>query len=611
VPNVSTMASNSNFAWQVQSTQITSIKTNPVASVLPLTEAERVAKNHVHIRTSAQLVENRVTQQLPVPQAKTEIPAQSSQLESVSQTPIKFQVLAKYLEKYPKKKDRSTLLSGFAHGFRLCYSGIRRPREAPCLKTALDNVDVVKIKLRKELDLGRIVGPFRHRPLKNLQCSPLGLVPKKQPGEFRLIHHLSYPQGQSINDFIDERLCRVKYASFDEAVDMVAKLNLAGPVFMAKLDIKSAFRILPVNPLDFELLGFKFLGQYYVDRCLPMGCSISCRLFEMFSTFLEYVIKSQTGVQTISHFLDDYILSSRSREGCQLLMQNFLGICDELGVPIAHEKTEGPLQVITYLGLEIDTIRREVRVPRDKLEKAMGMIDQALAAKKMTLEQLQSLIGSLSFLCKAVSPGRAFLRRLINLTWGIRKAHHKVRINAEAKRDLSMWKTFLSDFNGVTFWQVQEWVWSDEIQLFTDSAGAIGFGVYYQGQWTQGKWPAWVLDMDLSIAALELFPIYVALKIWGNELASSRVHFKSDNEATVYILNKKTSPCVTIMKMVREIVLICLRLSISLKASHISGRNNCLADYLSRFQMAAFYKAAPAASKSGVELPAAIWNVLK
>ena len=503
------------------------------------------------------------------------------------------------------------LLNGFMHGFSLQYEGERFARDSPCLKSALENPIIVKEKLRKEINLGRVVGPFTTRPLPNLQCSPLGLIPKKQPGEFRLIHHLSFPEGASINDSIDEKVCRVKYASFDDALSIVAQLRLSGDVFMAKLDIKSAFRLLPVNPLDFELLGFKFDGSYYVDRCLPMGCAISCRLFEMFSTFLEFVFKTKTGVQSISHYLDDYIMCFNSRDRCSLAMQQFQDVCNELGVPLASEKTEGPVQAITYLGLEIDAKQGQVRIPHDKLVKTRVLIDKALSSTKMTLCQIQSLIGSLSFLCKAISPGRTFLRRLINLTSGINRSYHRVRITRGAKQDLEMWRTFLSEFNGVTFFQVQEWVESFALQLYTDSAGSIGFGVYFQGKWTQGKWPEWVLKMNLSIAALELFPIYVAIKIWGRELANRRVHFRSDNIATVAILNKKTSPCPTIMKMVRDIVLSCLLLNISLKATYIEGRNNCIADYLSRFQMVDFYRVAPTAARSGVRLPDNIWTVLE
>lgn len=76
--------------------------------------------------------------------------------------------------------------------------------------------------------------------------SPLGLVPKKDPGQFRLIHHLSYPEGCSVNDGIDPAFCRVVYASFDTALKWVRR---CGPgALMAKTDIESAFRLLPLHP---------------------------------------------------------------------------------------------------------------------------------------------------------------------------------------------------------------------------------------------------------------------------------------------------------------------------------------------------------------------------
>ena len=50
--------------------------------------------------------------------------------------------------------------------------------------------------------------------------------------------------------------------------------------FLAKVDIESAFRIIPVSPLDSPLLGFQWDGKYYMDAVLPMGCSSSCAIFE-------------------------------------------------------------------------------------------------------------------------------------------------------------------------------------------------------------------------------------------------------------------------------------------------------------------------------------------
>ena len=69
--------------------------------------------------------------------------------------------------------------------------------------------------------MGRLVGPFESPPFKNLQVSPIGVVPKKEQGQYRLIHHFSYPDAQSINDFIPEDAKRVMYASVDDAVRLI------------------------------------------------------------------------------------------------------------------------------------------------------------------------------------------------------------------------------------------------------------------------------------------------------------------------------------------------------------------------------------------------------
>ena len=123
-------------------------------------------------------------------------------------------------------------------------------RDSGCLQSAAQCPQVVREKLVKEIGLGRIAGPFSARPLPQLQCSPIGLVPKQDPGTYHLIHHLSYLVGCSVNDFIERDKCVVHYASFDSAVDLVMKVG--NGVWLAKSDIKSAFRLLPVHPADYE-----------------------------------------------------------------------------------------------------------------------------------------------------------------------------------------------------------------------------------------------------------------------------------------------------------------------------------------------------------------------
>lgn len=70
----------------------------------------------------------------------------------------------------------------------------------------------------------------------------------------------------------------MQYTSFDRVLDMVA--SLGKNALLAKMDVLSAFRLLIIHPDDFELFGFKFKDHYFFDKCLSMGCSASCALFE-------------------------------------------------------------------------------------------------------------------------------------------------------------------------------------------------------------------------------------------------------------------------------------------------------------------------------------------
>ena len=120
-----------------------------------------------------------------------------------------------------------------------------------------------------------------------------------------MIHHLSYPAGESINDYINPVLTYVQYTSFDEAVNMIQRLGQHCKLF--KIDIKNAFRLIPVRPADFELLGFKHNNHYYFDKVLPFGSSISPNTWESFSTLLECCVKNRMTSGDLLYYLDDFL----------------------------------------------------------------------------------------------------------------------------------------------------------------------------------------------------------------------------------------------------------------------------------------------------------------
>lgn len=287
--------------------------------------------------------------------------------------------------------------------------------------------------------------------------------------------------------------------------------------------------------------------------------------------------------------------------------RSFQNTCKKLGVPLSPEKEVGPVTKITYLGLEIDSENLVISIPHDKLSKIKEKVKQALKNEFITLKDLQSLIGSLSFVCKAISPGRAFLRRLIDITCGKRKPKQKFSLPRDAKCDLEMWLLFLERHNGVSIIPDLMWLGESDVQLFTDASGTIGFGGYFKGQWFQGKWPD--NKKDRSIAWLEFFPIVVSVVLWGDKLKGKRIILRSDNKPVVAIINKQSSKCPHIMKLLRFFILQCLKSNVAFCAKHIPGKLNNKADALSRFQMERFRQIAPEAAGTGTPVPQFLWTI--
>ena len=269
-------------------------------------------------------------------------------------TPVKVDRLNFFLTGFHPPL-RQFLVNGFSYGFRVGFVGNRRAFQSPNLKSALEQPQAVRSKLLKELEAGRIRGPFSHPPFPEFICSPLGIVPKKVPSEFRLIQHLSYPCGSSVNDHIPEETSSVRYASISEAITVIKTLG-AG-CFMAKTDIKSAFRIIPIHPSDFPLLGMKLDNQFYYDVCLPMGLSSSFAIFGAFSSSLEWISVHRLGASCVLNILDDFLFIAKTETKCRTDLSNFLRLCVYLGVLIAQEKTVGPSQVIQFAGITLDSVR--------------------------------------------------------------------------------------------------------------------------------------------------------------------------------------------------------------------------------------------------------------
>ena len=120
----------------------------------------------------------------------------------------------KVLETHPDYEFRAYILNGIRNGFRIGFDrSIACHPAATNMKSALENAEVVREYLSKEISLGRIIGPVGQEAIPpGTQVSPFGVIPKSsQPGKWRLIVDLSSPEGASVNVGINQELCSMTY----------------------------------------------------------------------------------------------------------------------------------------------------------------------------------------------------------------------------------------------------------------------------------------------------------------------------------------------------------------------------------------------------------------
>ena len=209
------------------------------------------------------------------------------------------------------------ILDGLESGFRVGFDY----RTAECAKargnmtSVCEDKDMISAYLNEECLLGRVMGPLDPCAFPSIHCSLIGLVPEGSTGKWRLIVDLSSPHDRSVNDGIDPALCSLEYVTVDIVADVVAGLPGSS---LSKIDVRSAYRTVPVHPEDRWLLGMLWEGQLFVDTVLPFGLRSAPKLFTAVADAVEWIAKLR-GIQPLFHYLDDFLLVSSSATGAAQL----------------------------------------------------------------------------------------------------------------------------------------------------------------------------------------------------------------------------------------------------------------------------------------------------
>ena len=188
------------------------------------------------------------------------------------QTPLKIAEWERSLRQHPDRNFCDYLLRGLAEGFNIgfWYNSCSCHWARSNMKSATENSKVIDDYQAREVEAGRVISPLEHQSMPVVHINHFGVIPKNhQPGRWRLIVDLSPPSGFSVNDGIEPEVCSLKYTSVDEAVKVILSLGQGAQI--AKVDIESSYRVIPVYPTDQLLLGMKWKEKTYVDAALLFG----------------------------------------------------------------------------------------------------------------------------------------------------------------------------------------------------------------------------------------------------------------------------------------------------------------------------------------------------
>ena len=297
-------------------------------------------------------------------------------------------------------------------------------------------------------------------------------------------------------------------------------------------DIKRAFRHVKLDPKDYDLLGLR-QDKWFLDTCLPFGFRHRSALFQRLSDAVHHMMR-QHGHNVINYINDT--LGSDLPSRIDASFDALSSLLERLGFEIPQNKLVNASTCVNCLGILVNTQDFTKSVPPQKMQEILQMCQIWHGKSHCTKRQLQSLLGSLLFISECVRSARFFLNHLLEV---LRSIHDRkqVPLSADARR------------------------WGSQIFAFPLPLG-------YR---------------DYNIAHLEMLNILVALRVWHRCWAKSRVRIACDNEAVVHVLNSGRTRDVTLAAIARTIQLQVATCDINLQVVHIPGKENQIADLLSRW----------------------------
>ena len=467
-----------------------------------------------------------------------------------------------------------------------------------------------------------LLGPFKPNDpfVSDARVNPVFSVPKPDNSVRPVVNYSKAMNGYSLNDYLYPEWCSVEYIKIQEIVYVIWLIGVGAKIWAKDLE-DGYFNIRPKES-QLKLMAFAFAGFIWVPMVLVFGLSTAPLIFTIFMGYVvsairfhdtslsfigveESVFKRQyfqqdtefiyknglVFIPLISSYLDDIFgVHHPNKVQDQYDMAGFILIF--LGLSAKAKKDRPPSTVQIILGLEYDTIKQEVRTPKEKALRYIKFGRDILAKKKVPKKCLFSLTGKIRHASGQCKPLASFARGVEIHGHKIHGWNHHIYINRRLRSDIDLMLRAL-DFvkdKGVPFEHILKPGTGFDFDIYTDATSKYGgIGAFVEipnAPWIQVHWDQVSDTSNLDIQWKEMAAIAVTFSVFRHILRNKHVCVWTDNEPVAWMLIKWRAKLdrPDLQGLIRFIAEICIFNNITPWWEHIQGENNNTADFLSRFK---------------------------
>ena len=439
--------------------------------------------------------------------------------------------------------------------------------------------------LEKEVSKHGVAGPLPQPPFVPTMLSPMMTSPKS-PSSRRPVFDASWGdwslnENTPVKSYLGENYC----FTFPTVLDLADLIQKEGPgCLLWKRDLERWFMQLPVDPADYDKLGFCWRGRFWWFVSFIWGCRNAGYAGQRVSSAILFILRKMGIVPGMKKpynalvYMDDFAGCESGRRAMAAF--EALGkLLEELGVQESVAKACPPSTRMKFLGVEFDTVSMSMRIDQGKLEEITSLSKMWARKTVATKQELQSILGKIMWVSKVVRFSRCFVSRIIGVLKGLRSQKQKVTLSLEVRKDFLWWAEFLPVFNGVEI-IVPDTVFCSVVGDATLQGG--GSWNEQEKQFFSRKFPAHLIDPRIYIHIKEFLVSITSAKLWGHLWEGKRIAIYCDNEAVVKTMVHQKPQDKELQKCLREMLFLACKFHFQPVFIRISTADNDIADFISR-----------------------------